>query len=299
MTPLAPDRDRLAKSNDEVKRTIDIVWTSYRSVLSKEGRLGYASTAITSGKRMYDVLDQFGVKSVDDLKAKAPTALFDSIIAPNISAGNAVARSIASRVDRPVVAPAIFEAKKQRWSQDEYMAMWLRMIEENVGEMFMSPDWEFSNGGAEEFLHAMQMASGFRSRFDIAVLTDAGKPIGLAEGTAKVANALVHLHDRGHKAPILADAFCSLLAVLGIWHAPEMGHELPPKGAYNADTLWANDHGAGSVLRLARGMEPLLKQDYGIIHPFATISADDGVPRKNDATPENIILKAEEPEAPK
>jgi len=59
---------RLSNSTDEVKRTIDIVWSAYKSILSKEGHLAYVSTAISSGKLMYDILQQIGC-SYDELTA--------------------------------------------------------------------------------------------------------------------------------------------------------------------------------------------------------------------------------------
>lgn len=286
------ERDRLAASSDQVKSTIDIVWSAYRSVLPPSGKLAYASTAITTGRRFYDLLAETGLSSMDELKARHPEMLFDRIIRPNVDAGTAAARAIAARAGHAVVAPAIFEARRQRWSQDEYMAMWLRMIEENVGTIYLLDGWEFSNGGAEEFLHAMQMAAGFRSRWDIVAQDAAGKPIPLAEGTWQVGKALVLLHDRGYKAPILADAFCALLAVWGIWHSAEMSSELPPKGAYNAEIVWGDGR---DLTRFARELAPLLKQDYGIIHPYTTINSVDGIPRKNDATPEGIVLREEAP----
>lgn len=294
MSLLAPERDRLAKSSDEVRRTIDIVWSAYRSVLSKEGKLAYVSTAITSGLRMYEVLDTLGLRSADELKEKHPAVLFDQVIRPNIEAGNEVAKVLAAKEDRPVVAPAIFEAKKQRWSQDEYMAMWLGMIEENVGAMFMSPGWEYSNGGAEEFLHAIQMALGFKSRWDIEILDHERKPITVHAGLISIGQALRALHARGRKAPILADVFRSVVAVARV-SLVELVRNPKVSNAY----FCAMDRDV--VRSTAQEHAKFISDEYGIVVPGPfDVKIGEGIPRLNDATPEGIVLKAQDaPDAPK
>ncbi len=295
-TLLAPDRDRLAAATDEVKRTVGIVWSAYRSVLSKEGRLAYVSTAITSGQRMWEATISLGLKDMDELKAKHPDVLKNDVIGPNIEAGNGLARTIAAKIDHPVVAPAILEARSQRWGQDEYMALWLRMIEENVGRVYMAPGWEYSNGGAEEYLHAVQMALGFRSRHDIRPLDPTGRAIPASEGADAIGRALLWLQERKAKAPVLAQVYCSLVTVLGLWRTPEISSELPPHGSYDVDFLQMSDDRKISTLK---DVSRLLKTEYGIGNVYLEATPDGGVPRKSDATPEGIILKAEDPSEPK
>ncbi len=292
MSIIAPDRDRLAGSTDEVKRTVEIVWSAYRSVLSKEGRLAYVSTAITSGQRMWEAVLALDLKDADELKAKHPDVLRDDVILPNVAAGTGLARQLAAKIDHPVVAPAIFEARKQRWGQDEYMALWLKMIEENVGRIYMAPGWEFSNGGAEEYLHAAQMALGFRSRHDIMPIDAQGRVIPIPTAADAIARALFWLEERGAKAPVLAQAYCGLVTILGVWNAPEMCHDMPANGHYNVEFLQASDSMRITTLKDARR---LLRLEYGIESPYLSVSPVDGVPRSSDATPEGIVLKAEDP----
>jgi hypothetical protein len=287
------DRDRLANSTDVVKNTIDIVWSAYRSILSKEEGLAYVSTAITSGRLMYEQLDKHGFADADELKAKAPTVLFDSIIKPNIEAGTAVARLMARKIDHPVVAPAVFEARKQRWSQDEYMAMWLKMIEENVARIYMAPGWEYSNGGAEEFLHAAQMSLGYRSRCTIEILDSEDKPIRLHDGLVSIGRALLDLRQRKRKAPVLADVCAAAIRLRGVEVAKRV---TDPHRAYNrgfSEAVMANREVIDSF---KEDLKPMLVDDYGITDVFKLpFNMSSGLPRSNDATPEGIILKAEEP----
>jgi len=229
---------------------------------------------------------------MDELKAKHPDVLKNDVIVPNIAAGNGLARTIAARIDNPVVAPAILEARSQRWGQDEYMALWLRMIEENVGRVYMAPGWEFSNGGAEEYLHAVQMALGFRSRHDIRPLDASDRAIPANEGADMIAKALFWLQERKAKAPVLAQVYCALVTALTLWRSPELGSELPPKGTYDAEYLDSSNDRPISTLKEAGR---LLKLEYGIEHVYLSATPDGGVPRTSDATPEGIMLKAEEP----
>lgn len=291
MTVLAPDRDRLAASSDEVKRTVEIVWSAYRSVLSKEGGLAYVSMAITSGVRMLDVLEELGLATADDLKTHAPAAFYERVIRPNIEAGGRLARTIAGKVDHPVVAPSIFDAKRQRWGQDEYMALWLRMIEENVRWIYMAPGWEFSNGGVEEFLHAVQMSLGFRGRSDIEILDHDGKPLTIHAGMEAISRALLSVRDRKRKAPIVADAFRGLYSVWEVWHVHDVRRDELPENP-NRAFLESGDN--WRVGRAYKEVEGLLVEDYGF-PTYRSVDTGTGVPRKNDATPEGIILKAEDP----
>lgn len=278
---------RLAHSQPEVLRTMEIVWSAYRSVLSKEGGLAYVSMAITTGKRLYEVCRSLNIKSPDELKTLHPQILYSQILPANLESGNAVARAIAARDDHPVIAPSIFEARKQRWSQDEYMAMWLRLIEEHVTRMYMSPGWEFSNGGAEEFLHAITLAQGWRSRCNIEILDPTGKPILFHQGFQLMANALVQLHDWQLKAPTVANVFRTLCGMSFVQTDLTLYDLLPFD--QNHTYLHAADFRA--MRRTAASVETLLKEDYGLeLHGFA-FSGASGPEHTTEAIPESVVLK--------
>ena len=291
MLKLAADRDRLAASSDEVRRTVEIVWSAYRSVLSHD-QLAYLSTAITSGRRMWAAAFSFGFKGPEELKAKAPDVLRDTVILPNIVAGTTAARHIATTTKAPVVAPAIFEARGQRWTQDEYMALWLRMIEENVGTIYMAPDWEYSNGGAEEYLHAVQMALGFRSRFDIVPMSTTGEVILPHTGADLIGKALLWIHERGGRAPVLVQVYRSLVTLLMVHHSPDVMHDLPAL----ANPVIRN--GLSNSVETLGDCKRLIELDYGYSGFHTGIDLVRGIPRSSDATPEDVGLKAEDPSAP-
>lgn len=292
MLTLASDKNRLAASSDEVKRTLDIVWSAYRSVLSKEGGLAYVSTAITTGRRMWEAVFAHGFKTPDELKVAQPALLRDAIIVPNIRDGSDLARQIASRVDQPVVAPAIFEARPQRWSQDEYMAMWLRMIEESVHWMYMAPGWEYSNGGTEEYLHSVQMGLGFRTRFLIEPLNPDGTQLAINTAIDKIGAAILWIHENGGRAPSLAHTYRALYTIYTAWHAPDFASDLPKD--WNRG-FPVRDHSAGQDIRTLRDCSRLFELDYGLSSIYTDMNGKDGAPRSKDALPEGIFLRAEDP----
>lgn len=126
---------------------------------NRRGLLAYVSMPITSGKRLFDVLTANGVKSVEELAAKCgKDALYEQVIKPNIAEGVAYADKLGLKQRELLfIAPSVFEAKKWRWSQDAYMAMWYRVLGEMVGNHFMMPGWEYSTGGVKEVLFSLFM----------------------------------------------------------------------------------------------------------------------------------------------
>lgn len=152
------EKDLLERIPQEKRESVSIVLSAYRSMLSP---IAYVSMAITSGRRYYDVLEAKGVKSLDELAKQDPDAIYRDIIQPNIAYGVDLAKTISQKTSLPVIAPAIFEAKKQRWREEEYMFMWYRMLEEKAQEIYMMEGWQYSNGCSQEFVRAMEMKHGF------------------------------------------------------------------------------------------------------------------------------------------
>lgn len=152
------DKKLLKNTSKSKKDSIDTVRSAYRSMLHP---VAYVSMAITTGKLYYEVLESKNVKTIDELVKKDPDSLYRDIIQPNIKHGVNLAERIAQITHLPVIAPAIFEAKKQRWHDNEYMFMWYRLLEEKVEELYLTDGWEYSNGASQEFVRAMEMQFGF------------------------------------------------------------------------------------------------------------------------------------------
>lgn len=256
-----------------IETTMEIVWSAYRSVLGR-GRLAYVSSPITSGKRALD---------------GAPRG---EVIQQNIAAGTALARDIASRLFVPVVAPTVFDARTQGWTQQSYMTMWLAMIEENVGSIYMTPDWEYSNGCAEEFLRAINMAHGFGSRWDIYPRRSDGSVLHLHEGLEALVAALHVLQERGQRAETLASVALALYAAWRTWHCPEVTADLSRD--YNREVV--DGVSSDRVLAAIRTAAPLLRRDYGWTGEL-TVRLTDGAVRKINAWPEGVVVSEVERES--
>ena len=131
---------------------VNLVMGTYRSLRND---IAYVSMPITSGKNMYEVLLKKGVKTLEELKKVDPECIFKEIVKPNIERGLIAADNLNSKL--PVLAPSVFEGKSLRWTEKEYMTLWLEVIKERAREIHMSDDWEYSNGGVEEFALAQKM----------------------------------------------------------------------------------------------------------------------------------------------
>lgn len=246
--------------------TLEIVWSAYRSVLSR-GRLAYVSAPITSGLLALEGLPR------------------TEVIQRNLAAGNSLARSVADRVSVPVVAPTIFDGNPQRWSQQDYMAMWLRMIEENVGDVYMTPGWNYSNGCAEEYLRAVSLGYGFGSRSDILPRRPDGSVLHLHEGVEGLTEALHAFHDRGQRADALAGVLIGLLAVWRAWRTPEIQRDLP--AAFNPVMVDGAD--SSRVCAAVRAAEPLLRNVYAWGGELKVHLAS-GPVRELAAWPEGVVV---------
>lgn len=191
---------RLASSPPERIREITVVNSAYDSILSAD--FTYVSTPITSGAILYEAMDAAGAKTVDELK-RDPARFGETVIGPNLKAAEDVARAMLS-FGGAVIAPAAFEARSLGWGQDEYMGLWLDTIERKATRLAMVDGWEYSNGGAEEYLQALLMQAGRRDRTNIEIVDARGEPILHETALTLIGGAVRELVRRGFKPTILA-----------------------------------------------------------------------------------------------
>lgn len=208
------------------KDNITVVLSAYRSFLSP---VAYVSMPITTGRLCYEVLEKRNVKSIEELAKTDKDAVFRDIIAPNIGQGIVFAQGVQKRTDLPVIAPAVFEAKKQRWGQNDYMFLWLNFIQERAAEMHMLDGWAYSNGGCEEFVRAMEMQFGFvevlnqctaeeEERIRNMKVLDAGScEIRFNDGFNRIYDAIVDLDSRGFRSGILCESVGKLMSISGFF----------------------------------------------------------------------------------
>lgn len=181
---------------EDRQANIEVVCSAYQSVMADKA---YLTHPITSGKRYYDILDQYGVKSIKELENKKSGALREEIILPNISEAKQFAETVEG-LTLPLIIPGIFEARKQRWGQEEYMILWLRVLTGSVKELWLSEDWQYSNGGAMEFCRGLMLQLRFieERAHRLLIFNHKGDRVDLSEGASKLSSAIKDLTVRGH-----------------------------------------------------------------------------------------------------
>jgi hypothetical protein len=119
-----------------------------RSIHNNKTPLAYVSGPITTGKHFYD------------MKLSGADVGLSEIINHNYLLGHQLTKEIESRRPCPVLFPADLVPARQKWSQTHFQALWLSIIAEKCTEVHMSPEWAYSSGCAEEFVHTMQLRLG-------------------------------------------------------------------------------------------------------------------------------------------
>ena len=210
----------------ERRDNIDIVRSAYASV---QAPLAYLTMPVTTGRRYYEAMDRHGVRTLADLEAAKPGALRDEVILPNIEESVLLGRAIAARTGHVVIVPGVFEARKQRWSQAEYMVLWLRLITRDVETVHLSPHWEYSNGGAVEYARATLARHGQVPGRDrpMAVVDHHGDDVPLDVGVAMLMEAANELERDHHDASVLrreAGRLAGMAAMLAYGDRHEYAH---------------------------------------------------------------------------
>jgi len=129
-----------------------------RAIHSQE--LAYISVPITSGRFLYLLkLEK---------PSTPPDTLLTEAIYHNYLLGLHFEEELKERVSFPILYPADLVPVHQEWEQAHFQALWLSIIAEKCTELHMCEDWEYSNGGSEEFVHAMQLKLGIPRHRDLA-----------------------------------------------------------------------------------------------------------------------------------
>jgi len=149
----------------------------------------YASSAMTTGARFYDLLRRFGLKDGLTLREKMGERehrrrLWDA----NVDEANRFARSWRDRLGGEVViSPAPYTAPG--WSQPEYLHFWETLIRTRVGAVYFNHDWHYSNGCAYEFAVACDAG--------VPVYDADGRPLTIRQGRKMIEGATSRLEREG------------------------------------------------------------------------------------------------------
>lgn len=195
-TQVWPEGTRQSETVHNIMRTV----RSIHNILP----LAYISVPITSGKIYYELKLREGALSESEIKNR--------VISHNYNLGINLIDEIIKTRKCAVLYPADLFPAHNKWDQAHFQALWLSIIAEKCTELHMCEGWEFSNGGVEEFTHAMQLRLGIprhdqlvfwntkeseaaaRERMkSIQVFDHLGVPITLEKGIESISGALAWL----------------------------------------------------------------------------------------------------------
>jgi hypothetical protein len=146
----------------------------------------YASTELTSGKRLYDELERHRLSNAADLRQKIGAAGFEATIwTVNVKAAIEFAKTVRRTLggETLVITPAPFTAPG--WSQPEYLAFWETLIRTRIRSAWFNDNWQFSNGCTFEFAVAQDAG--------LATFDAYGNPLGLREGIVLIEDSVAWL----------------------------------------------------------------------------------------------------------
>jgi hypothetical protein len=129
-------------------------------VLGPKNYVIYSSCAITTGKRMYDLMKELGIDNVDTLKQQYKENYVKHVVAENSLDGRVFANELrsltlpapwnaAEQINPDVISPS--EYMQRSWTDKIYMAMWDQIITKYANEVCFNRNPFYSTGQAEEF----------------------------------------------------------------------------------------------------------------------------------------------------
>lgn len=181
-----------------------IALSAFDSILNGEKAV-YHSSELTTGKRLFALFREHGVRERRELKAKMGEEAFRrQVWDPNVAEANAFARELHHRLGGEIViTPAPFVSPG--WTQPEYLAFWETVIRTRCKAVYFSEDWEYSSGCAFEFAVALDQG--------LPTFHADGRDMPLEEGRFRIAAAIAELEVEGLDVAPLCDILARLTAL--------------------------------------------------------------------------------------
>lgn len=188
---------RLLDISDELARRVhtrtyaqevEIGLSALDSILNGEKAV-YASSELTTGKRLNALFREHGVRERRELKTRLGEEAFRrQVWEPNVAEANALARDLHRRLGGEIViTPAPFVSPG--WTQPEYLAFWETVIRTRCKAVYFSEDWEYSSGCAFEFAVAHD--------YGLPTFHADGRELSLEDGIGRIAAACSELEAEG------------------------------------------------------------------------------------------------------
>jgi hypothetical protein len=150
-----PERE----NSDSFSRTfIEEFAISFSAIdcLLNDEKAVYASSELTSGRRLQSLLVETGATRASELRAKIGEADYQlKVWDPNVAAATAFARRLHHTLEgnEIVITPAPFTAPG--WNQRQYLSFWEELLRTRIKSAYFNDGWQYSNGCTFEFAVAL------------------------------------------------------------------------------------------------------------------------------------------------
>lgn len=151
--------DRQQENSSSFSRTFfdetEISFSAIDCSLNGEKAI-YASSELTSGRRLQSLLIETGATRASELRAKIGDDGYQvRIWNPNVAAATAFARGLHHTLegDEIVITPAPFMAPG--WNQRQYLSFWEELLRTRIKSAYFNDGWQFRNGCTFEFAVAV------------------------------------------------------------------------------------------------------------------------------------------------
>ena len=174
---------------------VDLAFSAIDCVLNGE-KAAYASSELTTGRRVHSVLREIGARRSSELRRRLGDEEYQTRIwDPNVEAAMSFARRLHHTLggNQLVVTPAPFMAPG--WNQEEYLSFWEALLRSRIRAVYFNEGWEYSNGCAFEFTVA---ADAGLPTFDAACA-----PLPLCDAVERVGEAVAELRHDGLDSDVL------------------------------------------------------------------------------------------------
>lgn len=189
--------------NRSYDEEVEIALSAIDCVLNGE-KAAYASSELTSGRRVNSMLRETGVRRSSELRRTLGDAEYATRIwNPNLGAATAFARKLHHTLggDQLVITPAPLAATG--WNQSEYLTFWELLIRTRISAVYFNDGWQYSNGCTFELLVALDKG--------LPTYDAEGKALFAAEGSMLVRSAIEELRKEGWESDSLAGHLDRLL----------------------------------------------------------------------------------------
>ncbi len=150
----------------------------------------YASSPTSTGKRMYDYFRTYRVISVPQLIKKTNRNFYlHHVMHVNIQEGIDFGLHLQTKGVEKIIVPGIFFA--EGWTQDHYISLWERVINDEVDEIIFNHNWEYSDGCVQELLIGLRAGKTLRLRSDLK------KKLDLSQALKKIKRAIQYVDSIG------------------------------------------------------------------------------------------------------